>query len=236
MAQLPASVAQRTTGLPLYFEVVLHLSASQSGLALIPLMGATVISSTMTGRAMGRVENYKFMAAGGIVLAMLGLSALSIWPHLSIPLVVALLTLIGFGVGCVFPVATVSMQNAAPRQLMGVATGAMNFFRSLGAALVVAILGAIVLGGIGGATGVSVEVLARTASESDLTHAFRFVFLAICLVLAFGLAFIVAMEQKPLKGPAAATPPQPEAPATPVPEPMEGEDKPRRAEKPAKKK
>ncbi|MDT3687387.1 MAG: MDR family MFS transporter [Pseudorhodoplanes sp.] len=216
-----------TIFIPLYFEVVVHLSASQSGLALIPLMGATVVSSTLTGRAMTHVENYKIMAAAGALLAMVALSALSIWPQLPIPLVVMLLALIGLGVGCVFPVSTVSMQNAAPRQLMGVATGAMNFFRSLGAALVVAILGAIVLGGIGGATGVSVEMLARTASEANLTQAFRFVFLAAALVLAFALAFIVGMEQKPLRGPAVAQPPQPDAPATPVQEPLDA-DKPRR--------
>jgi len=34
-----------TIFVPLYFEVVLHLSASQSGLALIPLMGSTVLFS-----------------------------------------------------------------------------------------------------------------------------------------------------------------------------------------------
>jgi MFS family permease len=224
-----------TIFIPLYFEVVVHLSASQSGLALIPLMGATVVASTLTGRAMTHVENYKIMAATGALLAMTALSALAIWPKLPIPLVVMLLALVGLGIGCVFPVSTVSMQNAAPRHLMGVATGAMNFFRSLGAALVVAILGAIVLGGIGGATGVSVDMLARTASEADLTQAFRFVFLAAALVLAFGLAFIIGMEQKPLRGPAATQPPQPEAPAIPVQEPMEPE-KPRKTERKAGKK
>src|SRR5665647_3127029 len=48
-----------TIFVPLYFEVVLHMSASQSGLALIPLMGATVISSTVTGRLMMHVTHYK---------------------------------------------------------------------------------------------------------------------------------------------------------------------------------
>ena len=38
-----------TIFIPLYFETVIHLSASQSGLALIPLMGASVISATLTG-------------------------------------------------------------------------------------------------------------------------------------------------------------------------------------------
>ena len=58
-------------------------------------------------------------------------------------------------------------------------------------------------GGIGGKSGVSVEMLARTASEPALANAFRFVFLAGMLLLCFGLAFLIAMEEKPLRGPAA---------------------------------
>lgn len=189
-----------TIFVPLYFEVVAHLSASQSGLALIPLMSATVVGATLTGRAMVSVDNYKMIAIVGILFSMLSLASLSIWPHLPVPVVLLLLSCVGIGIGSVFPVSTVSMQNAVPRHLMGVATGAMNFFRSLGAALVVAIFGAIVLGGIGGARGVSMEMLARTASHADLAQAFRLVFLGATLVLAFGLAFLIGMEQKPLHG------------------------------------
>ena len=52
-----------TIFVPLYFEVVLHLSASQSGLALIPLMGATVVFSTITGRLMMHVDALQAHAA-----------------------------------------------------------------------------------------------------------------------------------------------------------------------------
>jgi hypothetical protein len=119
----------------------------------------------------------------------------------------------------VFPVSTVCMQNAVTRTQMGIATGAANFFRALFSALVVAVLGAIVLGGLGGVTGMSVEMLARAASAHELSFAFRFVFLACALVLAFGMAFLIAMEQRPLKGP---TPPSggataPSGPATQIP-------------------
>ncbi len=205
-----------TIFVPLYFETIIHLSASQSGLALIPLMGATVVSSTLSGRLMVVVDHYKRMALGGILLAILALGALSIWP-VGLPIygTMALLSVVGFGIGAVFPIATVAMQNAVSRGHMGIATGAMNFFRSLGAALVVALFGAIVLGGIGASGGISVEALARTASEPALAYAFRFVFLAAMLVLCFGLAFLIAMEEKPLRGPA-KTPPGPDAPAAPV--------------------
>ena len=121
--------------------------------------------------------------------------------------------------GGVFPISTVCMQNAVSRAHVGVATGSANFFRALFSALVVAVLGAIVLGGLGGATGMAVEMLARTAPPGDLANAFRFVYMACALVLAFAMAFIIGMEEKPLKGPTAQAPAltTPQAPATPIP-------------------
>ena len=207
-----------TIFVPLYFETVMHLSASQSGLALIPLMGTTVISSTVTGRAMTHVEHYKRMPLIGMAIAILALGVLAIWPaSTSVIAVCVLLGVIGAGLGTIFPISTVGMQNAVARPLMGIATGAANFFRSLISALVVAVLGAIVLGGLGGAAGVSVETLARTASAPELAHAFRFVFITAALVLAFGFAFLIGMEERPLRGPPVAGAVVPTAPATSIP-------------------
>ncbi|MFZ0093341.1 MAG: MFS transporter [Pseudolabrys sp.] len=209
-----------TIFVPLYFEVVLHLSASQSGLALIPLMAATVTFSTITGRLMTHVVHYKRMSLIGLSISILSLAPLAIWPA-SMPtaLVLLLLLIIGAGLGTVFPVSTVCMQNAVSRSQMGIATGAANFFRALFSALVVAVLGAIVLGGLGGVAGMSVEMLARTASAPELAYAFRFVFLACALVLSFGMAFLISMEERPLKGPSAPSQAAtaPTAPATPIP-------------------
>src|SRR5581483_4118331 len=65
---------------PLYFEAVLHLSASESGMALIPLMGATVTFSTVAGRLMTHIRHYKRMPLAGLAIAILALAALAIWP------------------------------------------------------------------------------------------------------------------------------------------------------------
>jgi EmrB/QacA subfamily drug resistance transporter len=209
-----------TIMVPLYFEVVLHLTASQSGLALIPLMAATVTFSTITGRLMMHVIHYKRMSLVGLSISIVSLVPLAIWPG-SMPtvLVLLLLLIIGAGLGTVFPVSTVCLQNAVARSQMGVATGAANFFRALFSALVVAVLGAIVLGGLGGVAGMSLEMLARTATAPELAYAFRFVFLACALVLSFGMAFLISMEEKPLKGPPVPSPAatSPTAPATPIP-------------------
>jgi len=164
------------------------------------------------------MTHYKRLALAGLTLALLSLAALAIWPaSLPTALVLVLLTLIGSGLGTLFPISTVCMQNAVTQHQMGVATGAANFFRSLFSALVVAVLGAIVLGGLGGVTGMSVEMLARSASAPELAYAFRFVFMACALVLAFGMAFLISMEERPLRGPPSQGAEAPSGPATPIP-------------------
>ena len=205
---------------PLYFEVVRHLSASESGLALIPMMASTVVFSTIIGRLMTHATHYKRISVIGMMAAIAALVALAIWPA-SMPIAVELVLMaaIGAGVGCVFPVSTVCMQNAVTQHQMGVATGAANFFRALFSALVVALLGAIVLGGLGGVTGMSVEMLARSASSAEVAHAFRYVFIAAGLVLGLGLVFLLKMEELPLRGPGPSPAAEaPTAPATPIPE------------------
>jgi EmrB/QacA subfamily drug resistance transporter len=215
-----ATLVGMTIFVPLYFEVVLHLSASQSGMALIPLMGATVTFSTVAGRLMTHMTRYKRVPLVGLTIGILALAPLAIWPA-SMPtvLVLLLLAVVGSGLGTVFPISTVCMQNAVTPHQMGIATGAANFFRALFSSLVVAVLGAIVLGGLGGATGTAVETLARTASAHSLGVAFSFVFLACALVLTFGMAFLIALEERPLRGPALHSPEAgaPSGPATQIP-------------------
>ena len=57
--------------------------------------------------------------------------------------------MVGTAIGLVYPVTTVSIQNAVPHHQVGIAMGALNFFRSLASAFIVAVLGAILLAGLG---------------------------------------------------------------------------------------
>ena len=208
-----------TIFVPLYFEVVRHLSASQSGLALIPLMGATVVFSTITGRLMAHMKHYKRVSLIGLAAAILALAALAIWPAaMPIALVLLLLAVAGAGLGTVFPVSTVAMQNAVTQAQMGITTGAANFFRALFSALVVAILGAIVLGGLGGVTGMSVEMLARAASAQriELSLPLRVHGLRAGADFRHGVPDRDGGTPAARPGPSAAAE-APQAPATPIP-------------------
>jgi MFS family permease len=189
---------------PLYFEVVLGLSASASGMALIPLMGGTVVGSTASGQSMSRLAHYKRMPFAGLAVAVAALALLAAAPAgLSVATVCSALGLVGLGIGTLFPVTTVSVQNAVPPYQLGTATGAMNFFRQLSGAVIVAGLGAIVLGGAGTA-GLTLEALAAHAGADlarvDIAQAFRWVFVAAAACLAAGLVLLAVMEERPLRG------------------------------------
>jgi hypothetical protein len=86
---------------------------------------------------------------------------------------------------------------------MGTATGTMNFFRSLGGALIVAAFGAIVLGGLppAAAKHVTLETLpaALALAGLDIAEVFRFVFAAAALGLLITLGWLAAMEERPLR-------------------------------------
>jgi EmrB/QacA subfamily drug resistance transporter len=192
-----------TIYLPVYFEAVRGLSASLSGLALIPLMAGTVCGATLSGRSMARVKHYKRLPIAGLLVAMGATGILVATPRdLSIFAVETLLAIISIGLGTLLPVTLVTTQNAVPLHDMGTATGVANFFRSLGSAFIVAVFGAIVLGGSGLSGAASFETLAESAAGSgiDLADIFASVFVAAMVGFGLALAFLIAMEEQPLRG------------------------------------
>ena len=95
-----------TVYLPLYFQVVHGLSAVEAGLALIPIVVMTVPGSMLSGRSMMHLDRYKVSAIVGASISIASVTALVIWPAMPLTGVVVALTLIGFGAGTVYPVAT----------------------------------------------------------------------------------------------------------------------------------
>jgi Major Facilitator Superfamily len=195
-----------TVYMPLYFQVVHKLTATEAGLALIPIVVMTTPGSMLSGRSMMHLRRYKISAIAGAIIAIASVAALVVWPAMPLSGVVIALTLIGFGVGTVYPVATVSIQNAVPGHQVGTATGAMNFFRALASTLAVAIMGAILLTSLGATPerGTGVELLVETAGAAgvDMAAVFRWVFVAADIFLLAALAAVLLMEERPLRGPA----------------------------------
>ena len=187
--------------LPLYLEGVVGLTASESGLALIPLMSGVVVGATGAGRIMGRLRHYKRISLIGLFAAIVALAMLAAEPRgLPTWLFAACLGMTGIGLGTVLPISTVAVQNAVPMPQIGVVTGLVNFFRSLGGALLTAGFGAIVVGVSGMRGGRLMEqMLVAGADPEPLAHAFRWVFIAGAVALGLSLIAMLAMEERPLR-------------------------------------
>ena len=100
-----------------------------------------------------------------------------------------LLAIGGTGLGVMYPVTTTIVQNAVAPHQLGTATGALNFARQLGGAIIVAAFGTIVLGGIDtGGHGLTLDMLrgGAHAAGADFALLFRWVFAAGAVFLARG--------------------------------------------------
>lgn len=189
-----------TIYLPIYFEGVRGMTSSQSGLCLIPLMLGTVAGATTSGNVMARFRHYKRLPTAGLLAAMAGTGVLAAFaPQLPLLWIEVTLATISVGLGTLLPVTTVSIQNAVVPHQLGTATAAMNFFRQLGGALIVALFGVIVLGGAAAAGSALTRGGVIAADAAALAGSFRWVFLASLVGLALALAFLVAMEERPLR-------------------------------------
>jgi EmrB/QacA subfamily drug resistance transporter len=192
-----------TVNLPLYYEVVYHLSASEAGLGLIPLAAISTFGAAFAGRTMARVKHYKRVAIVGTSVATLtgaalALTALPLWALL------VLLSVFAMGLGTAFPVSVVSIQNSVARPQIGTITGAMNFFRALMSSFTVAAFTAILLMALGADISLAGEHRGPVNSidPADMIVAFRYVFAAATLMLACAALCMILMEEKPLAGPA----------------------------------
>jgi len=196
--------------MPLYLELVMGASASISGIVLIAFMAGIVLGALAAGRTLGRHRHYKRVPLCGLLLAIIALAAMASLPR-SLGGVASLLFLAGGGIGTMYPVTTVLIQNAVPSHQVGVATGMLNFFRLLGGTIMVAGFGAIVLGKLDVSGGlVALEPISRGATQlpadvaSDFSTAFAWVFATACLCLAAALIALAIVEERTLRGPASA--------------------------------
>ena len=128
------------------------------------------------------------------------------------------LTVVGIGMGTMFQTFVIATQNRVRTRGLGVATAAMQFFRSMGGSLAVAGLGALL------ATRLSTELSTRlgdaasgidqdrllegsaaipsalvAGTQDALGAALHSVFLALIPIAALGLVFALRLEERRLR-------------------------------------
>ena len=130
--------------LPVFLQVVTGASATNSGLLLLPLMAGLMSMSILSGKVISRTGRYKAWPVTGMAVAAFGMYLLSRMDTSTgrVESSVAMIVL-GAGIGMVMQVLVLAVQNAAEYRDLGVATSAVNFFRSMGGSLGVAVFGAV---------------------------------------------------------------------------------------------
>jgi hypothetical protein len=179
----------------------------------------TTPGSYLSGRAMLYMDRYKWAPIVMLSIATASVALLVIQPQMPVWAVALITGLVGIGTGSSYPTVTVSIQNAVAHRQIGIAMGAMNFFRALASAFVVAMMGAILLAELGaspqrgGAASSAFIATAANASVDDLARAFSHIFAVAVLFLILGIAGLIVMEERPLRTTVLAAPVPREPPA-----------------------
>jgi EmrB/QacA subfamily drug resistance transporter len=207
---------------PLRFQTVTGGGADSAALHLLPLAMGMPMGAFFAGRRTSLTGHYKPMILVGALLMPFAILGMAFTPPQSVLLTSLFMVLTGIATGMQFPTSLVGTQNSVDPSDMGVATSTTNLFRSLGGAVGVAAMSALLLtmlqnigmsgvesGAIGG-EGASGNVLmdslnaasgpALQTLREQLSVTFRDLLIASAAVSLFGLAAALAMPDNLLRG------------------------------------
>jgi Na+/melibiose symporter-like transporter len=134
---------------PAFLQTVQHKTAFVAGLYVIPLLVGLVAATAIAGPVIAKTGHYKMYPAIGAVLTGASMATLATaGQHTATWALLVPLTAAGAGIGLFVQVALLAGQNAVDYTFLGVATGALNFFKSIGGAFGAALFGAILTNGL----------------------------------------------------------------------------------------
>ncbi len=130
--------------LSLFLVNVLGLTATEAGIAQIPLMGGFVLSSNISSLLVQRFGRYKPFIIIGFVIMLIGFALMAlISMNTSVYNVAWRIFLVGLGLGPAMPLLNLAVQNAAAPHEIGAVTANRQFFQQLGQAIGGAMFGVI---------------------------------------------------------------------------------------------
>ena len=200
--------------LPLFLQVVVGASATNSGLLLLPLMAGIVVSSVGVGRVISRTGRYRWYPVAGTGLMTVAMVLLATMDATTSRTTASwYVVLLGAGLGTVMPVMILAVQNAVDQRDLGTATSAATFSRSMGGSFGVAAFGAILTSRLAQQLpGVDAEALqaspsqlralppaARQAVVDAVAHSLHVVFLAAIPVALAAFLVVLFLRERPLR-------------------------------------
>ncbi len=178
---------------PLFAQGVIGMSATTSGLIMIPMLLSLTLTSIITGQIISRTGKYKKLVIVEFVITGIGVGLLATM-NVNTPyyLLLAYSTVLGIGSGMAYNIFNVAVQNAFTLREIGIVTASMRFFRNLGTIVFVPIFGYIMNFTLGSSNAIT---LSKTQA---LVLSIQNVFI-LAIVLSFlGLVVALFLKEIPL--------------------------------------
>jgi EmrB/QacA subfamily drug resistance transporter len=127
-----------------YFQLSRGSSPTKAGVLTMPLVLGLFVTSLISGRLITKTGRWKAWLVAGTLLLTVGFALMStVRFDTPYPRLACYMALIGLGVGMSMQNLVLSVQNTVALDQLGVASSTVAFFRSLGGAVGVAVLGAV---------------------------------------------------------------------------------------------
>ena len=136
--------------IPIYLRVMHGMSASETGLLLLPLTFGIGTGSMLTGRSVSRTGLTAIFPSIGLIFATAMLATFAVTASVLSPRQLGvLLFFCGIFMGTVMGVVQVTVQNAASPDTLGSAAASVQLARSIGAAAGTALVGTVLFAVLG---------------------------------------------------------------------------------------
>ncbi|WP_143173960.1 MFS transporter [Streptoalloteichus hindustanus] len=127
-----------------YFQLSRGYSPTAAGLLSLPMVAGLFVASTVSGQVITRTGKWKAFLVAGSLLLVTGLGLLGTIDHAtSLWVIGAFLVLVGLGIGMSMQNLVLAVQNTVGPRDLGAASSVVTFFRSLGGAAGVSVLGSV---------------------------------------------------------------------------------------------
>lgn len=180
---------------PLFAQGVLGMSATDSGLVMIPMLLSLTITSIITGQIISMTGKYKKLVIAEFIITGIGVTLLSSMnENTPYYLLISYSTVLGIGSGMAYNIFNVAVQNAFTLREIGIVTASVRFFRNVGTIVFIPLFGYIMNFTLASSATV-------TLSETHaLVLSIQNVFLAAMLLALAGLIVAFFLKEIHLEG------------------------------------
>jgi EmrB/QacA subfamily drug resistance transporter len=210
-----------STFLGQYFQVARGATPTEAGLLTLPMIAGNLIGSVASGMLISRTGKWKRYLVAGAILLIGGLGLAGSMDHTTDLWLTGIYTaILGVGLGLLMQNLVLAVQNTVQAKDIGTASASVAFFRSVGGAIGVSVLGAVlgnrvkelVVEGLAtagikvpaGSAGASMDLKDMPAPIRDIMRAaygdaIAEVFLISAIIGLVALVAILFIKERPLR-------------------------------------